>query len=68
VVGSIVIGVLVNVSLGSLVAFCVITELAAIPLILIVRMRAARPALSPARRPDDSGAGTAVIVIAERPR
>lgn len=34
------IGALVNVSLGGLVAFCVISELAAIPLILIVRMRA----------------------------
>ena len=39
VVGSIVIGVLVDVSLGWLVAFCVVTELAAIPLILAVRSR-----------------------------
>jgi MFS family permease len=39
VIGSIVIGVLVNVSAGGLVAFCVASELAAIPLILIVRKR-----------------------------
>ena len=39
VAGSIVIGVLVSVSLGGLVAFCVVTELAAIPLILAVRSR-----------------------------
>jgi MFS family permease len=39
VLGSIVIGVLVTVSLGGLVAFCVASELAAIPLILIVRTR-----------------------------
>ena len=39
VLGSIVIGVLVTVSLGGLVAFCVASELAAIPLILIVRKR-----------------------------
>ncbi len=39
VAGSIVIGVLINVSLGGLVAFCVVSELAAIPLILIVRSR-----------------------------
>jgi MFS family permease len=39
VVGSIVIGVLINVSLGGLVAFCMASELAAIPLILIVRKR-----------------------------
>jgi MFS family permease len=37
VLGSIVIGVLVTVSLDGLVAFCVASELAAIPLILIVR-------------------------------
>jgi len=43
VAGSIVIGVLVSVSLGGLVAFCVASELAAIPLILIVRART-RPA------------------------
>jgi MFS family permease len=41
VLGSVVIGVLATVSLGGLVAFCVITELAAIPLILIVRRRTA---------------------------
>lgn len=39
VLGSIVIGVLINVSLGGLVAFCVASELAAIPLILMVRRR-----------------------------
>jgi MFS family permease len=39
VAGSIVIGVLVGTSLGGLVAFCVIIELAAIPLILAVRSR-----------------------------
>ena len=39
VLGSIVIGVLVTVSLGGLVAFCVASEVAAIPLILIVRKR-----------------------------
>jgi MFS family permease len=39
VVGSIVIGVLVNVSLGGLVVFSVASELAAIPLIFIVRAR-----------------------------
>ena len=43
VLGSIVIGVLVSVSPGGLVAFCVASELAAIPLILIVRART-RPA------------------------
>jgi hypothetical protein len=43
VAGSIVIGVLINVSLGGLVAFCVASELAAIPFILIVRART-RPA------------------------
>ena len=32
VIGSIVIGALINVSLGGLVAFCVASELAAIPL------------------------------------
>jgi MFS family permease len=39
VLGSIVIGVLVTVSLDGLVAFCVVSELAAIPLILLVRKR-----------------------------
>ena len=43
VLGSIVIGILVSVSLSGLVAFCVTSELAAIPLILIVRKRT-RPA------------------------
>jgi len=43
VIGSIVIGVLVSVSLSGLVAFCMASELAAIPLILIVRART-RPA------------------------
>ena len=46
VAGSVVIGVLINVSLGGLVAFCVASELAAIPLILLVRTRtrqASRP-------------------------
>ncbi len=37
VLGSIVIGVLITVSPGGLVAFCVASELAAVPLILIVR-------------------------------
>lgn len=37
VIGSIVIGVLVDVSAGGLVAFCVVTQAAAVPLILIVR-------------------------------
>ena len=41
VLGSIVIGVLVSVSVGGLVVFCVASELAAIPLILIVRKRTA---------------------------
>jgi MFS family permease len=43
VAGSIVIGVLVTVSLSGLVAFCVACELAAIPLIWVVRART-RPA------------------------
>jgi MFS family permease len=43
VLGSIVIGVLVTVSLSGLVAFCVASELAAVPLILIVR-KCTRPA------------------------
>jgi MFS family permease len=49
VLGSIVIGVLISVSLGGLVVFCVASELAAIPLILIVRART-RPA---SQRPED---------------
>jgi MFS family permease len=39
VIGSVVIGILVNVSVGGLVSFCVAAELAAIPLILVVRGR-----------------------------
>jgi MFS family permease len=39
VLGSIVIGVLVSVSVSGLVAFCMVSELAAIPLILTVRRR-----------------------------
>jgi hypothetical protein len=39
VAGSIVIGVLVSVSVTGLVAFCMVCELAAIPLIWIVRVR-----------------------------
>jgi MFS family permease len=41
VLGSIVIGVLYDVSLTGLVMFCVVAELAAIPLILLARRRAA---------------------------
>jgi hypothetical protein len=37
VLGGIVIGVLIMVSTGGLIAFCVASELAAVPLILIVR-------------------------------
>jgi predicted MFS family arabinose efflux permease len=44
--GSVAIGLLFNVSLGAVVAFCVITELAAIPLIL--RVRAHTPPTRPA--------------------
>jgi len=47
VIGSIVVGVLISVPLGGLVAFCVASELAAIPLILIVRART-RSASQPA--------------------
>jgi MFS family permease len=39
VLGSIVIGVLVSVSTGGLVTFCVVAELATVPLILTVRNR-----------------------------
>jgi hypothetical protein len=39
VLGSIVIGVLINGSLDGLVAFCMASELAAIPFILVVRRR-----------------------------
>jgi hypothetical protein len=39
VIGSVVIGVLVNVSLTGLVAFCMASELAAIPFILAARGR-----------------------------
>ncbi len=50
--GPLTVGVLVTVSLDALVAFCVASELAAIPLILIVRRRT-RPATpsSPAGQP-----------------
>jgi len=52
VLGSIVIGVLVTVSLDGLVAFCVASELAAIPLILIVRKRTrSATSSSPDRQP-----------------
>ncbi len=51
VLGSIVIGVLVTVSLNGLVAFCMASELAAIPLILIVRRRT-RPAAVTRSRPE----------------
>ena len=47
VAGSIVIGILINVSLGGLVAFCMASELAAIPLILIVRKRTRPPRQQP---------------------
>lgn len=47
VIGSIVIGVLVNVSLGGLVAFCVASELAAILLIWIVRGRTRKSGSQP---------------------
>ena len=47
VAGSVVIGVLINVSLGGLVAFCVASELAAIPLILVVRTRTRQASLPP---------------------
>jgi MFS family permease len=43
VVGSVVIGVLISVSVSGLVAFCMTCELAAIPLIWVVRVRT-RPA------------------------
>ncbi len=49
VLGSVVIGVLVDVSAGGLVAFCIAAELAAIPLILAVR-RQTRARLRAARR------------------
>jgi hypothetical protein len=47
VIGSVVIGVLVTVSAAGLVAFCVASELAAIPLILIARQHTLRPVKSP---------------------
>ena len=50
VAGSVVIGVLVTVSVGGLVAFCMACELAAIPLIWAVRART-RPGRPAARRP-----------------
>jgi hypothetical protein len=40
--GSVAIGALFDVSLGAVVAFCVVTALAAIPLLLNVRSRLAR--------------------------
>ncbi len=48
VLGSIVIGVLVSVSVSGLVAFCMASELAAIPLILLVRARTRRAEQRPA--------------------
>jgi MFS family permease len=48
VAGSIVIGVLVSVSLSGLVAFCIVCELAAMPLIWIVRTRTRTPTQQPA--------------------
>ncbi len=48
VAGSIVIGVLVSVSVSGLVAFCMVCELAAIPLIWIVRTRSKTPTQQPA--------------------
>jgi len=47
VLGSIVIGILVDISVAGLVAFCIVAELAVVPLILAVRSRmkhAAQPA------------------------
>jgi hypothetical protein len=51
VLGSIVIGVLVSVSLGDLVVFCVASELAAIPLIWIVRARTRSASQEPGAEP-----------------
>jgi MFS family permease len=48
VAGSVVIGVLVNASAGGLVAFCMAAEVAAIPLILVVRRKT-----GPARQRED---------------
>ena len=48
VLGSIVIGVLIEVSPGGLVAFCVVSELAAIPLIVKVGGRLGSPKEAPA--------------------
>jgi MFS family permease len=45
--GSVVIGALYNVSFGALVAFSVVAELAAVPLILVVRRRSRAPKLLP---------------------
>ena len=55
VAGSVVIGVLVSVSLGGLVAFCIASELAAIPLILIVRARTRPAASSRGNKPGHPG-------------
>jgi predicted MFS family arabinose efflux permease len=52
VLGSVVIGVLFDVSLGAVTAFCVAAQLAAIPFLVAVRRRAARPG-----HPDRPAAG-----------
>jgi MFS family permease len=54
VAGSVVIGVLVGASLGGLVAFCVVIELAAIPLILAVRRRTKDTARRPGGIPEET--------------
>lgn len=43
VLGSIVIGALIEVSAGGLVAFCIVAELAATPMLLAVRSRMTDP-------------------------
>jgi len=53
-VGSVAIGALFNVSLGVVVAFAVLAELAAIPMILVVRRRIT--AASNGDHPTDAGA------------
>jgi predicted MFS family arabinose efflux permease len=52
VLGSVVIGVLFDVSLGAVTAFCLAAQLAAIPLLVAVRRRAVRPG-----HPDRPAAG-----------
>ncbi len=52
VLGSVVIGVLFDVSLGAVATFCVVAQLAAIPFLVAVRRRAVRPG-----RPDRPAAG-----------